>query len=219
MVSATVVTLALESAASPLRAVLTDPVLRRVIAGLCMGATALVLIYSHWGRRSGAHMNPAVTLAFLSLGRVARWDAAFYVAAQFLGGLAGVLVVYAVAGAALAAPEVNFAVTAPGPAGVGVAFAAEFVISAGMMLTVLTVSGQPRLAPYTGCAAAALVAAYIAVEAPLSGMSMNPARSLASAAPAGMPGHLWIYFLAPPLGMLTAAQLYARAGAARRGCA
>jgi aquaporin Z len=220
MVSASVVTLAMDSAGSPLRAALPDADLRRALTGVCMGLTALLLIHSRWGRQSGAHMNPSVTLAFLSLGRVAPWDAFFYILAQFLGGLAGVLLVYAVAGAALATPEVNFAATLPGPAGPRPALAAEFAISAGMMLVVLTFSGRERWAPYTGYAAALLVALYIAIEAPLSGMSMNPARSLASALPGGLFHHLWIYFVAPPLGMLAAARIYAAATAGRgSGCA
>ena len=65
-----------------------------------------------------------------------------------------------------------------------------------------------------GVCAGALVAVYIFVEAPISGTSMNPARSLASAMGAGF-GALWIYFLAPPLGMLAAAIVYGR----RAGCA
>jgi aquaporin Z len=74
---------------------------------------------------------------------------------------------------------------------------------------VLGLSSRTRLAPYTGLAAGALVACYIAFEAPYSGMSMNPARSFASAAPAGLWDDLWIYFVAPPLGMWTAAALHA----------
>jgi aquaporin Z len=56
------------------------------------------------------------------------------------------------------------------------------------------------------------------LEAPFSGMSMNPARSFASAAPAGLWDALWIYFVAPPLGMLGAAAIHARLDA-RVGCA
>ncbi len=88
------------------------------------------------------------------------------------------------------------------------------------MFVVLRVSNTARLAPYTGLFAGALVAAYITVEAPVSGMSMNPARSLASAVPAGSWDALWIYFAAPPLGMLLAAELYVRQrGLARVFCA
>lgn len=208
MLSAGFCTLLLEGAGSPLHALVPDADLRRALEGAAMGLTAIGLIYSRWGRRSGAHMNPAVTLTFCLLGRIGRWDALFYVLAQFAGGLLGVLCVWALAGDAFRAPEVNFVATLPGAAGAGVAFAAEAGISALLMFTVLAVSGRPRLAPYTGIAAGALVMLFITFEAPLSGMSMNPARSLASALPAGLWEHLWIYFTAPPLGMTLAAALY-----------
>src|SRR5215471_17505920 len=63
----------------------------RVLAGIAMGFTAVAIISSPWGQRSGAHMNPAVTLTFLCLGKIAAWDALFYVIAQFAGGVAGVV--------------------------------------------------------------------------------------------------------------------------------
>jgi aquaporin Z len=177
-----------------------------------MGVTAIALIYSPWGKRSGAHMNPAVTLTFWRLGRMKGADALFYAAAQFAGGMLGVLLVHRVFGERFAAPPVAFVATQPshGPA---LAFVAELVISCGLMATVLAFTSRARLAPFTGLAAGALVALYIALEAPFSGMSMNPARSFASAAPAGLWDALWIYFVAPPLGMLGAAALHARFGA------
>ena len=114
---------------------------------------------------------------------------------------------------------VNYVVTMPGGAGVWPAFAAEAAISFLTMLTVLVTSNLRRLAPWTGAAAGALVAAFITFEAPLSGMSMNPARSAASALFAGG-GNLWIYFTAPPLGMLAAAEAFQRVrGRARVRCA
>jgi aquaporin Z len=103
---------------------------------------------------------------------------------------------------------VNYAATQPGRHGAGVAWAAEFVIAFGMMGMVLVSTNHARTAPYTGIFAGLLVAAYIAVEAPLSGMSMNPARTLGSAVPAGAFRGLWIYFTAPPLAMLAAAGAY-----------
>jgi aquaporin Z len=78
------------------------------------------------------------------------------------------------------------------------------------MLVVLTVSNQRRFNAWTGLFAGCLVAAYIAVEAPLSGMSMNPARTFASALPAQLWTAFWIYLTAPPLGMLLAAECYVR---------
>src|SRR5262245_32010370 len=81
MVSAALCTMLMEHPASPIRASIGNADLRRVLIGLCMGVTAIALIYSPWGKRSGAHMNPAVTLTFLRLGKVARADAFYYVIA------------------------------------------------------------------------------------------------------------------------------------------
>jgi aquaporin Z len=105
---------------------------------------------------------------------------------------------------------VNFIVTAPGAGGPGVAFLAEALISFGMMLMVLTAMSTPLLAPFTGALAGALVAVYITFEAPLSGMSMNPARSFGPAMVAHQAHGLWIYFLAPIIGMFVAAEVFVR---------
>lgn len=184
-----------------------QPLARRALMGAGMGLTAIALIYSPWGRRSGGHMNPAVTLTFFRLGKVAGWDALFYVLAQAIGGVAGVLLAGRWLGAAFTAPPVRYILTAPGGGGAAVAFLAELGISCLLMGTVLTVSNS-RHARWTGLCAGLLVALSITFEAPLSGMSMNPARSFASALPAGSWQGFWIYLAAPPLGMLLAAALY-----------
>jgi aquaporin Z len=219
MISAATVTLLVELPQSPLRQTVSDPLARRALIGFAMGLTAIALIYSGWGRRSGAHMNPAVTLAYWSLGRVTGADATFYAIAQFVGGALGLGLVAALAGQALAQPQINFVATQPGPTGVGAAFFAEVVISAVLMSVVLRVAAHPRTAPWTGLCAGLLVMVYITVEAPLSGMSMNPARSFASALSGQVWGDLWIYFVAPPLGMVFAAQLFRHTSLAGRGCA
>lgn len=196
------------------------PIGQRLLMGVAMGLTAAAIIYSPLGRRSGAHMNPAVTLTFLRLRKIERRDAAAYVAAQFTGGTAGI-------GAALwflrglpAHPAINYVATVPGAAGELAAFTAETAISFGMMLLVLSTSNIARLARFTGALAGVLIAAYITIEDPLSGMSMNPARTLAPALLAHTGRSLWIYFIAPPLGMLLAAELFIRvAGAQRVRCA
>lgn len=223
MVSACTFVVLLEHPASAVRRIVPNADLRRVLIGLAMGATAVTLIYSPWGKRSGAHMNPAVTLTFARLGRVAPSHAVGYLLAQFVGGVAGVLIASLALGALLADRSTNYAVTLPGPFGFAAAFAAEAVITFGLMSVVLTVSGHPRYNRLTGLCAGALVALYIAVEAPVSGMSMNPARTLASAVFAGDFTGLWIYFVAPPAGMLAAAELYLRrhgrpAGACAKLC-
>src|SRR4051812_15414637 len=84
-----------------------------------------------------------------------------------------------------------------------------------MMAVVLGVNRFARLVPFTGAIAGLLVALYIAFEAPLSGMSLNPARSLASALPAHRFTAMWVYFTAPVLGMLAAVELHRHIGARR----
>lgn len=208
MVSACVVGVLLGHPASPALAALPDPFSRRALSGLAMGATAAAIIYSPWGKQSGAHLNPAVTLTFWRLGKTRTADAAAYMAAQAAGGLAGVALSALVLGSALADPAVGYVATVPGPAGAGVAAAAEFLISFLMMSTVLGTAANPRLGRFTGLFAAALVALFISLESPLSGMSMNPARTLASALPGGVWTAAWLYWIAPPLGMLAAAELH-----------
>ena len=210
MISACGVTVLLEHPLSPLRQAIPSGDLRRCLIGLAMGTTAILLIYSPWGKRSGAHFNPATTVTFFRLGKVPRRDAAGYVLAQFMGAAAGVLVAWKLLGARLEDSATNFAVTVPGPSGVAVAFLAELAISFVLMSVILRVSNHPRFARYTGICAGVLVALYISFEAPLSGMSMNPARTLGSAVFARSWTALWIYFVAPPLGMLAAAELYSR---------
>jgi aquaporin Z len=220
MVSAGIVATLLGSAASPLSTAIADPLLRNVTAGIAMGLTAIALIHSPWGKRSGAHMNPAVTLTFLRLGKTRGWDAVFFIVAQTLGGTVGVLIVAALFGSAFTDAPVNYAATMPGAGGPWIAFLAELLISGMLMLVILTLSGTARLARFTGYAAGCLVALYITFESPLSGMSMNPARTFASAAPGMHWDNFWIYLCAPLLGMLAGAQLYlALRGVQRLACA
>jgi aquaporin Z len=139
---------------------------------------------------------------------VRAWDACFYTAAHFLGRLAGVLLAVALLGRWVADPAVDYAVTVPGSAGPAVAFLAECLISFGLMLAVLIVSNIRRAARFTGLFAGALTAIYFVVERPYSGMSMNPARTFASAVPAQVWTGLWLYFAAPLLGMVVAGEVY-----------
>jgi aquaporin Z len=165
-------------------------------------------------------MNPAVTLTFFRLGKIAGADAAWYVAAQFAGGSAGILAAAWLLGGLPAHPAVNYVATVPGTTGSFLAFVAEVSISFVMMTTVLTVSNRPGAMRFTGLCAGALVAAFIVCESPLSGMSMNPARSFGSSVLSHTARTLWIYFTAPPIGMLLAAEWYRRRhGAAAIRCA
>ena len=113
----------------------------------------------------------------------------------------------------------HWVVTRPGPTGPLAAAAAELGISCGLMLVVLTVSNTPRAARWTGVCAGVMVATYITLESPLSGMSMNPARTLGPDLIGDMFHGVWIYFVAPPIGMLTAAEVFSRVRRASIRCA
>jgi aquaporin Z len=208
MISAAGFTVLLQHPASPLSDAGLPPVTQRLLIGVAMGITLAAIVYSPIGSRSGAHMNPAVTLTFLRLGKIERLDACGYVAGQFTGGAAGIIGADWIFRGLPAHPAVHYIATVPGPGGSGVAFIAEAAISFGMMMTVLSVSNAPRIARFTGACAAVLVATCITLEAPLSGTSMNAARSFAPALLASTEQTLWIYFTAPLLGMLLAAQSF-----------
>lgn len=195
---------------SPLTKAIPDPFARRVIMGMAMGATAIALNYSGWGQRSGAHYNPAVTLTFTRLGKIAPRDAIGYIGAQFAGAVLGVFLAGFLVKQMLADSAVHYAVTRPGSAGVVIAFLAEIVISFILMTVVLIVSNRANVARFTGLCAGLLVTTFITFEAPLSGMSMNPARTVGSGFWAQDYTALWVYFTAPLLGMLGAAELYVR---------
>jgi len=210
MISACVFGVLLEHPASPVRRAIPDPFLRRVPMGLAMGSTAIGIIFSPWGKQSGAHLNPSVTLTFLRLGKIAPADALFYILFQFAGGIAGVVLAATFLRNTLTHPAVNYVATQPGPSGAGPAFLAEAGISFILMSVVLLATNNRLFARFTGCFAGTLVAAYIIFEAPMSGMSMNPARTLGSALAAHTWNALWIYFTAPALGMLLAAEIFTR---------
>jgi len=212
MISACAFSALFEYPGSPVRQAIADPFARRALMGLAMGLTAASIIYSPWGKQSGAHINSSVTLTFFRLGKIEGWDATFYAIFQFIGGVAGTAIAALAIGGALRHPSVNYVTTMPGASGVSVAFISEVTITFILMTVILNVSNRMNIARYTGLFAATLVATYISLEAPLSGMSMNPARTFGSAFAAQAWNALWIYFTAPPLGMLLAAEVYLRLG-------
>src|SRR5262249_60582250 len=108
MISACLVVALLDHPTSPLSSIVPHATVRRILTGMAMGLTAIAIIYSPWGKQSGAHFNPAVTLTFWRLGKVAGWDAVFYIAAQFIGAVVGVLVAAVLLGDAIAHPAVRY---------------------------------------------------------------------------------------------------------------
>jgi aquaporin Z len=211
MLAACLATVVLFGATSPMLHAVPSAALRRVLMGVAMGLTAIGIIHSPMGKRSGAHFNPAITLTYLRLGKIGGWDAIFYIVGQFAGGAAGVAASLLLVGRRLLAqPSVEYAVTVPGLGGTAGAFAAELFMATLLMGVVLWTTSQPRLAPWTSYLVGILIANYIFFFAPVSGFSINPARTVASAVFAGVWTALWVYFAAPLLGMLGAAEVYVR---------
>jgi aquaporin Z len=205
---------------SPVHQAIPNPVLRRLLMGIAMGLTAILNIYSPWGKQSGAHLNPSTTLTFFRLGKIKGTDAVLYTLAQFIGGAIGILIASVFIGKFLSHTAVNYVATMPGSYGVVVAFIAEIIITFILISVVLRVSNNQKMGGFTGLFVGFLVAIYIAIEDPFSGMSMNPARTFASALFAHSWATLWIYFIAPPVGMLLAAEVYLRFDGKRKdGCA
>src|SRR3954470_4524843 len=120
MISASLFTMLLWHPSSPVFNLIPNTFVRRMLTGMAMGGTAIALVFSPLGKRSGAHFNPAVTMTFWRLGKVKNWDAFFYVIAQFCGGIVGVEIVAAAIPRLMADPSVNFVVTLPGAAGIGI---------------------------------------------------------------------------------------------------
>ncbi len=198
------------------------PLLRRVPLGLCMGAYIAGVVYSPWGQRSGAHINPAVTWTFFRLGKIKLWDALFYTLAQFAGAILAAQLMKAMLREWYAHPSVNYTVTVPGRETIGteLAFVAEFIISFVLMFVMLVAINSERLEKLAGLFAGLLIGVYLIVEAPFSGMSLNPARTFGSALAAGQWSGWWIYFTAPPLAMLLAGEVYRRLSKGQmKGCA
>ena len=210
MVVASVAVMIVEHPAFPVRAAIPSPMLRRTLIGVCMGLTAISLIYSGWGKRSGAHLNPAVTIAQWRLNRITTTDALAYISAQFIGGSLAIALLNWLLPEYIAHPTVHFVATQPGPTGVWVALAFEFAMAFGMLTMVLVLSNSRQLAPFTGYFVGVVVALYITFEAPYSGMSINPARTVSSALSAHLWTGWWLYFVGPIAGMGLAGWLYRR---------
>ena len=154
---------------------------------------------------------PAVTLTFFRLGKISGRDALAYICAQFTGGVVGIGSPPSYCASGSPHPAVNYVATLPGLHGIAVAFAAR---SGDLVRDDARRAHrvQPAaLAPFTGVIVArARSRRFITLEAPLSGMSMNPARTLGPDLVGDMWRGLWIYFVAPPLGMLAAAETFVR---------
>jgi aquaporin Z len=178
----------------------TDIALRHAAAGIATGLVLMVMIYSPWGRRSGTHLNPAITLAYLRLGKIGRWDALFYTLSQVGGGLLAVTLLRS--GVLLpAATQPALLSASMGPTTAWSTFTTELVLSASAMVLVLFTSNHASWFRWTGVLYGLLVMLIVACVAPLSGFGMNPARLLAVDLSGELAGARWLNLLPPLLGM------------------
>lgn len=186
--------------------------------GLMMGLTALFIFYSRWTAPSGSQINPAVTLTFLRLDKMCRYDAMFFIIFQFIGGTVAVYMMQWLMGSILTDAPINSAVTVPGKLGTVSALFAEFIIAFITMTMVLFTSNNERLKKYTRIIAACFVCCWVIFAGPVSGFGMNPARTFASAMPANIWTAFWLYMLIPVAGMLAAAEFYITLKKIKKNC-
>jgi aquaporin Z len=189
---------------SPVASVLPARSPRLLLAGLLIAGSGSLVAVSPLGRLSGGHINPAVTLGFWLTGHVHRYDVAGYVGGQLVGALAGVGVGAALWGSR--ATPTRYGITLPGPGVSDLAAAAiELAMTTLLMLAIFTMTSRHRLMRYTPLATWLLVAGLVWQVAPLTGTSLNPARSLAPAVFASHFESLWVYLVGPALGAILAA--------------
>jgi aquaporin Z len=208
MISACFFGAMLEGKEAALHLAIGNNLLRNILMSVMMGSTALFIFYSPFTSPSGSHINPAVTLAFLRLGKICHWDAIFYILFQFTGGTMAVYMMQLLMGHVLTDAPVNSVTTVPGKAGIGPAFAMEFIIAFIMMSMVLFTSANTVLKKYTRIIAACMVCLYVIIAGPVSGFGMNPARTFASALPAHIWTAIWLYMVVPIISMLCAAEFF-----------
>jgi aquaporin NIP len=167
------------------------------------GLVIMVMIYAT-GHISGAHINPAVTLSFVATRHFWARDALGYVPAQLVGAVAGALLLRL----AWEGTPADLGATVPS-VGAGSAFVYELVLTAFLMFVIMAVATDTRA---VGAAAAIAIGGTVALDAlfggPVTGASMNPARSFGPALVASEWTDFWIYVLAPLLGALAGALLY-----------
>jgi aquaporin Z len=187
---------------SALRAWLPSNALRRVLTGGCFGSVGALIAISPLGRISGAHINPAVSLAFWLEGKLAWRDLLGYVLAQLLGAVIGAipLLLWGSMGR-----SIHYAITQSGPGvSVAIAFGGEVVATLSLVLAIFITASHEQTRRFTPWTIPPLFAWLNYWEAPLSGASANPARSLGPAVISDIWSEWWLYAIAPLLGAMLA---------------
>ncbi len=198
---------------SPVAAFLPDAGVRRLITGFLFGATGAAIAYSPVGKISGAHINPVVTLAFCIQGRFSSCNTVGYILAQFAGAIAGSvpLLLWGQTGR-----SVHFGGTTPGANyTTWAALLGEIITTVGLIIGLFLFLSHRKLRSYTPLLFPVLYAIMVYLEAPVSGTSTNPARSLGPSVISGDWSGWWIYFVGPLIGMFIGVGLHRFSGLRR----
>ena len=191
---------------SPVLRLLPDPGFRRLLTGFLFGTTGALIAVSPIGKYSGARRNPVVTLAFWLLGKMQTGCAESYVAAQLIGAILGSLplLIWGAMG-----QSVQFGATTPGAAyGNAMALWGETATTFALIIGLFLFLRHARLRIFTPLLFPFLYAFMVYVEAPVSGTSTNPARSLGPSLISGNWQGWWVYWVGPILGTVLAVALY-----------
>ena len=189
-------------AGSPMARLIPDEGLRRLITGFLFGTTGACIALSPVGKVSGAHINPAVTLAFRLMGKLDLPTSLGYVGAQLIGAVVGSLplLLWGAMGESVA-----FGATLPGPGfSVSAVFLGEVITTFAMVALLAVFLGFRAIRPFTPAIFPPLYAIMVWAESPLSGTSTNPARSFGPAVVSGQWEGWWVYWVGPLLGTLGA---------------
>jgi aquaporin Z len=176
-----------------------EPGIRRLFTGFLFGTTGCLITLSPVGKISGAHINPAVSIAFWMCGKMKNHAVLGYIVSQMLGAVVGCLplLLWGRQGASVA-----YGNTVPGKAGIAPAFAGEVLTTAGLVTLLYVFVSSKKLRNYTPYTIPFLYSFMVWAESPLSGCSTNPARSFGPAVVSGMYTDYWLYCLAPLTGVL-----------------
>jgi aquaporin Z len=172
---------------------------RRLITGFLFGTVGCLVTLSPVGKWSGAHINPAVSLAFWLAGKMNSYTMLRYIAAQMIGAVVGCvpLLLWGKTGS-----SIEYGITLPGEAGLRVAFMGEVITSACLIFYLYIFVGTEKLRAYTPYGIPILYCLLTWAEAPYSGCSTNPARSFGPAVIANDFHFYWMYWIAPVTGAL-----------------
>jgi aquaporin Z len=191
----------------PMEQWIPDASLRRLLTGMLFSGTGSLIAISPLGKLSGAHISPSVSLAFWLQGKMHRLDFLGYVVAQCCGAIAGAFLLTAFWGSYAA--SVNNGMTLPSESyGLGTAFFAEVSLTFLLVLLIFGFVSYSRLLRWTPLMTWVVVGLMVWLESPISGTSLNSARSLGPAFVSGRWTDQWIYMVAPPLGAAIAVVIF-----------